>query len=270
MPPVDLPFLGSRAIHADARADKPTVVDTGHLVSLCLDGRGIQSTMLRAAPDALALGYTRMMMGFLLFRPEPARIGMVGLGGGSLVKYCHRFLPETHITAIEINPDVIALRDRFHIPPDDQRLTVVCADAAQYLSTTAQMFDVLMLDGFNADGTPAGLCSAAFYKACRARLGDDGVLVANLLRDDPRAGDCLTMLSRMFGTSVALAPAEDSARNMIALAWKNGAPLPSLEALLERANRFAGQHTVDLAEAAMRIKAGASFDWTRLGASLAT
>lgn len=57
---------------------------------------------------------------------------------------------------------------------------------------------------------------------------------------------------------------------MTALAWTNGATLPSLEALLERTDRCAGQHGVDPVEAAMRIEAGASFDWTRLGASLAT
>jgi spermidine synthase len=204
VPPVDLTFPGIRAIHADARTDKPIVVETGHLVSLCFDARGIQSTMLRAAPDALAREYTRTMMGFLLSRQETARIGMVGLGGGSLVTYCHRYLPEAYITAVEINPDGIALRDRFHIPPDDERLTVVCADAAHDLSTTAQTFDVLLLDGVNANGAPAGLCSAAFYEACRARLGDDGVLVANLLGDEPHPRDGLARYSAPPSRSLRL------------------------------------------------------------------
>ncbi|WP_069352779.1 fused MFS/spermidine synthase [Burkholderia cenocepacia] len=270
MPPVDLPFLGIRAVHTDARTDKPIVVETEHLVSLCFDGRGMQSTMLRAAPDALALGYTRTMMGFLLFQPESTRIGLIGLGGGSLAKYCHRYLPEAHVTAIEINSEVIALRDRFHIPPDDKRLTVVCADAAHYLSTTQQTFDALLLDGFNADGAPAELCSSAFYETCHARLSDDGVLVVNFLGDDPRLGDMLSRLRDTFGSSIALAPAEDSASNMIAFAWKSNVPLPSLEALMERAERHTERHSLDLVDAAVRIEVGASYDWTRLGACLAT
>ena len=101
---------------------------------LYFDARGVQSTMLRRDPYALALGYTRTMMGFLLFQPFPRRISMIGLGGGSLAKYCYRHLPDTTITAVEINPDVIALRDQFHVPRDDERFRVVCADGAQYVS----------------------------------------------------------------------------------------------------------------------------------------
>ncbi|EEE13675.1 fused MFS/spermidine synthase [Burkholderia multivorans] len=269
MPPVDLPFLGLRAAFSGELVDKPIVVETEHLVSLCFDGRGMQSTMLREAPDTLALGYTRTMMGFLLLQPEPVRVGLIGLGGGSLVKYCYRHLPKTHLTAIEINPEVIALRDRFRVPPDDERLTIVCADAAQHLATTAHTFDALLLDGFNADGAPSELCSEAFYASCRARLNDDGVLVVNLLGDDPRLGDCVARLRATFGPSVALAPAEDSAGNVIAFAWKSDVPLPSLEALIACADRHRGQHGVDLVEAAVRIEVGAGYDWTRLSACLA-
>ena len=46
------------------------------------------------------------MMGFLLFKPEPGNIAMIGLGGGSLAKFCHRDLPRSRIQAIEINPHV--------------------------------------------------------------------------------------------------------------------------------------------------------------------
>ena len=44
------------------------------------------------------------MMGFLLFQPAPARIAMIGLGGGSLAKYCALKLPEADFTAIERRP----------------------------------------------------------------------------------------------------------------------------------------------------------------------
>lgn len=256
-----------RTFRPGAALATPGVLESDHLVSLHLDGRGVQSIMLRADPDVLALGYTRTMMGFLLLRPAPGHIGMIGLGGGSLTKYCYRHLPDADITVIEVNPGVIALRDRFCIPPDDERLSVVCADAAQYLSRTTQTFDALLLDGFNADGVPPELSDAAFYEACHSRLNDEGVLAANLLGEDPRLGAILTTLGETFGSSVALAPAEDSAENIIAFAWKSGAPLPPLEALMKQADQHAGQHSVDLVEAVVRIEMGASYDWARQGAS---
>ncbi|WP_321931687.1 fused MFS/spermidine synthase [Paraburkholderia guartelaensis] len=265
MPPFNWPFPRFRAFRSRAAVDRPVVVESGQFVSLYFDGREMQSSMLRAAPYALALGYTRTMMGFLLLQPAPRHICMIGLGGGSLAKYCYRHLPDANITVIEVNPEVIALRDRFCIPPDDERLSVVCADAALYLSATAQTFDVVLLDGFKEGGVPAELSDAAFYEACHSRLNSDGVMAANLPGEDPRHRENLARIRETFGSSVALAPVEDGAGNGIVFAWKNAAPLPPLEALMKRADQHAGQHSVDLVEAAVRIVIGARYDWTRQG-----
>ena len=75
-----------------------------------------QSAMLFSDPDALIAQYTRKMMSFLLFNPNPEHIVMIGLGGGSLAKFCYRHLPRSQITVVEINADVIALREEFCIP----------------------------------------------------------------------------------------------------------------------------------------------------------
>jgi hypothetical protein len=38
--------------------------------------------MIKNDPEFLALGYTKTMMGFLFFQPNPKSIAMIGLGGG--------------------------------------------------------------------------------------------------------------------------------------------------------------------------------------------
>ncbi|HKR47919.1 MAG TPA: spermidine synthase, partial [Paraburkholderia sp.] len=84
---------------------------------------------------------------------------------------------------------VIALREQFHIPPDSDRFRVTHADATDYLAGMANgngAADVILLDGFNAYGLPEALSSQSFYDNCYAALCDGGVLVANLLDDDPR------------------------------------------------------------------------------------
>ena len=65
--------------------------------------------MRRADPCALDLDYTRTMMACLMLRPRPASMLMVGLGGGSLAKYWHRWLPAADVSVVEINPHVIAM-----------------------------------------------------------------------------------------------------------------------------------------------------------------
>lgn len=34
------------------------------------------------------------------------------------MKFCHRYLQDTRLTVVEINPDIIELRESFRIPPD--------------------------------------------------------------------------------------------------------------------------------------------------------
>ena len=145
----------------------------------------IQSEMRLSRPDALVLDYARAMMCFALFVPAPRHILMVGLGGGSLAKFCYRHFPAARITVLEISAEVIALREQFQVPPDDARLRVIHADAAGYVQAAPDSVDVILVDGFDAAGMPPELGSAAFYAGCRHALRAGGVLVANLLSYDP-------------------------------------------------------------------------------------
>ena len=96
-------------------------MSTSGAVSLHFNRCEVQSAMYKHAPDELVLSYTRTMMSFLVFNKQPRHVGMIGLGGGSMPKYCYRHLPDTTISVAEINPEVIALRDRFLVPKDDHR-----------------------------------------------------------------------------------------------------------------------------------------------------
>jgi len=162
----------------------------------------VQSEMRLARPDALVLAYARAMMCFALFVPRPRHILMVGLGGGSLAKFCYRHFPDTRITVVELRADVIALRGQFLVPPDDARFRVVHADAAEYVAGAPGSADVLLVDGFDADGLPPALGSAAFYADCRRALREGGVLAANVFSYDPGYGAMLERLGQAFGRRV--------------------------------------------------------------------
>jgi spermidine synthase len=182
----------------------PMVRTRGDRRTLEFAPNDIQSEMLLSRPDALVLAYTRAMMCFALFVPRPRHILMVGLGGGSLVKFCHRHFPDCRITVIELRADVIALRAQFQVPPDDERLTVIHADAAAWLAAQAAQgagrpdADVIIVDGFDRAGLPGDLANAGFYRDCRTLLHDGGVLVANVFTYDPRYRAVLDALDRTF------------------------------------------------------------------------
>ncbi|HJW11457.1 MAG TPA: fused MFS/spermidine synthase [Albitalea sp.] len=178
----------------DPNAVRPFVYEDERTVSLHFDIAAIQSRMRRADPTALELDYTRTMMGFLLIEASPASLLMIGLGGGSLPKYCHKHLPAADVTVVEINPHVIALRDAFFVPADGERFRVVQGDGAQFVAAPPQRYDVLMVDGFSYDGQPPALGTTAFYRACRAALTPRGVMVVNLHAEAP---DCAELRDRI-------------------------------------------------------------------------
>jgi spermidine synthase len=178
---------------------KPFVHTDADAMSMQFDMNLIQSRMRLGDPTALDLPYTRTMMAFLMLNATPAKVLMIGLGGGSLPKYVHAHLPQADITVVEINPEVIALRDAFKVPSDGDRFRVVVGDGAEFIAKAVPgAYDLIMVDAFNYDGQPDPLASLAFYKACRKALVEgSGVLVVNLHDAEP---ECTRLVGRIWQT----------------------------------------------------------------------
>lgn len=207
----------ARALAAAARKPpRPVLHEQPGTLELRFVQANGQSRMALSDPDYLLIDYTRTMLGALVLQPHPGVIGVVGLGGGSQVKFCHRHLPDVHLDVMEINPGVLALRDRFHVPPDGERLQVHLADAAHFLPQRRGAYGLLLVDGYDAKGIPAALSTTAFHKACRDALRSDGVLATNVYSanvDSHVAG-----MRSAFGQRLAiLQEAEQS--NVVVLAW---------------------------------------------------
>lgn len=187
----------------------------------------VQSRMQLGRPHDLVLGYTRLTMGFLLFVPAPRRIAIVGLGGGSLAKFCYRYIPDSRIQVVDIKPHVIALRDDFEIPRDDHRFHVCEEDAADYVRTTQSRYDVIMADGFDGNGVPANLGSPSFYDNCFDVLEQAGVLVVNLHLHHECFPTYLERIKRSFAGRVVIVNDPDLS-NTIVFAFKQVPTAPLL------------------------------------------
>lgn len=213
--------------------DGPELVDTLDSLSLRFAEIDLQSRMSKSDPIALTLDYTRSMMAFLLYAPRPQRIAMVGLGGGSLAKFCHHELPATVIDVIEIDTRVVALRDRFRVPRDDARFRIHIDDGARFMAETSGHYDVILLDGYSELGIPASLASHKFHRDCRYALREGGMLVSNLHGRD--LDDQTGKIRRTYRDQVI--ELDDSrCSNRILIAFKPGAtgaaPRPVLDASL--------------------------------------
>ena len=185
--------------------DRPFVIDDGSTRTLHFSLSLIQSTMSLKDPFALELDYTQAMMSFMLFLARPQRIFMLGLGGGSLAKFCWRHVGSARITVVEIDPDVIAFRDEFELPPDDARLTVIQGDGAdhvQALGAAGDKPDVIMMDAFDRHGLSGSVSSSHFYQTVHDALAGRGLMVANLAGERADREAHLEMIAGVFDDRV--------------------------------------------------------------------
>lgn len=178
---------------------RPFVSERDGQRSLYFTISAVQSCVDLRRPDRLDLEYTRLMAAFLLLQPAPGAIGMVGLGGGSLARFCHAHLPQACVWVAEINPHVIALRRRFDVPEDSPRFQVLQADGAAFVRCIDARLDTLLVDGYHAEGLPRSLSSQRFFDDCAAALRPDGVMVMNLWARAERKTQVLERLRRSFG-----------------------------------------------------------------------
>jgi spermidine synthase len=198
----------------------------------------VQGAMRIRKPDWIELEYAQQMMAWMLFREQPKHVVQLGLGTGALSKFCLRQFPETRVTAIELNPSVIAIcRSMFKLP-DDDRLTVLEMDAMDFVtdpSNHAKM-DILQVDLYDATARGPVLDTPEFYLACAACLAPDGIMTVNLFGDHPSYAKNLKAIGFAFERVISLPEVHEG--NVVAIAFKQ-APVLDFADLHARAKRIA-------------------------------
>lgn len=167
------------------------VIDSGStrtLVFMHDDGaKVVQSRYRLDAPDLLEVAYTRAMFASLLFRRAQQRCLIVGLGGGSMVRFLRRFFPEVAIDAVEIDPLVVQVAAEYFQVEATERVRIVTADAYEFVARSHELYDVIYLDAFlkvsgetDSTGVPLELRTLEFLGSLRQRLRANGLVVSNI------------------------------------------------------------------------------------------
>ena len=232
--PVNAPLEALRTSVLNGSYKKPYIIDNGETRSLHFDLRFVQSSMDLDDPIRLRLRYTQRMMGFLLLHPTPKRITLIGLGGGSLAKYCHYHLPTTDLTVVEIDPYVVALREHFMVPADDHHFRVIIDDGLHHLVHAPAEIDVLLVDAYDGSGIAHSIAGQAFLSHAYQRLGPKGIFVMNLTGGLDRYAPLIALVKKQFNEQVVNVPV-DADGNHILYAFKQPRFSPDWAALRQRA-----------------------------------
>mgnify|MGYP000978268257 FL=1 len=217
----------------------------------------IQGAMRIARPWRLELDYTREMMASLLLRDAasfPRTVLLIGLGAASLTKFIYRHYPLAELTVVEIEPRVVAAaRQFFKLPQDPSRLNIVIADGSQYIAGHDTTYDLILVDGFDANARPGELNKLPFYRMCRARLNHNGILVVNLLGRSRGYQASLERIKTSFDQRALAFPSCDSG-NVIALATTGEKIEIALNELRKQALELKTKTDLNLLPALVRLE----------------
>ena len=181
----------------------------------------VQGAMRIRKPDWPELEYAQQMMAWMLFIDAPRAIVQLGLGAATLTKYCYRQFPEAQVTAVELNPSVIAIcASMFKLPPEDERLRVLEMDAMDFVLDDANhdTIDALQCDLYDATARGPVLDTPEFYQACNACLTDRGVMTVNLFGDHPSFAKNIKAMRFAFAHVICLPEVHDG--NVVALCFR--------------------------------------------------
>ena len=141
-----------------------------------------QTCMDRNNPQRLVFDYAKMTLSALLLKPDPERILIIGLGGGTLPMALRDILPSAVIDTVEIDEAVVRVAKRFFDFAEDDQNRVYVQDARVFGKRAAlrgEQYDLIILDAFDGEYIPEHLMTVEFLSEMRGLLSDDGVLVAN-------------------------------------------------------------------------------------------
>lgn len=224
--------------------DEPTLSEFDGIRYLHFGTEWVQGAMRTAKPSELVLAYTRQMMAWLLFLQPGARdtLGIMGLGAGSLLRYCLRHT-RSQMETVEWNPAVTQICRMYFRLPQVERSVIDHSDAAQWVCKPQNIgrFAALMVDLYDAGAQGPVRSSLQFYTDCKNALADVGVMSVNLFGNHDSFEPNVQAIRSAFNGRVIALPEIDEG-NTVVLAFKG--PVLDITAgqLMDRAHEVASRY----------------------------
>jgi spermidine synthase len=171
------------------------VVQLGRDLLLKHNGKTDASTALRDNRTQLLLGHLP-----LLFHPRPRRVLAIGLGGGFTLRAAIHHPEPERITAVEIDPQVVAAARRHFAAFNDRaldepRVRLVINDGRNFIDGARERFDVITSEPPNIwVAGVSGLFTQEFYRSAAAHLAAGGILCQWVPLYEMKREDFRTML----------------------------------------------------------------------------
>ncbi len=146
---------------------------------------GMQSQINLSNLRRHMLEYTGLAFCGLLYKPQPQKMLVLGLGGGVIPREMRHYLPALEIDVVEIDPEVPTIAGQFFSFREGDKLKVHIADGRMFIKKQLNRdpvpkYDLVILDAFNSDYIPFHLMTKEFLEQVKGVLAEDGVVIANV------------------------------------------------------------------------------------------
>ncbi|MBN9229975.1 MAG: methyltransferase domain-containing protein [Legionella sp.] len=145
---------------------------------LKFNSTAIQTLQYRRNPWKPGLHYLPMLT--LTMRYFPGDGTLLGLGGGGIPWLLSKAAPQKNITAIEISAEVIKIAQTYFGTSELKNLTVIEANAADFVQEHPEQCSHILVDLYNAHHFPPECCTEVFFQNCSRLISSRGVLTVNL------------------------------------------------------------------------------------------
>ena len=182
-----------------------------------------QSCFLKSQPQQLVFNYTKQLLTGLLVNPEPKRILIIGLGGGTMSNTLHQLLPDSYIDNVEIDESVIKVARQYFGFLENDHIKTHSQDGRVFVKRALlkkQTYDWIILDAFNGDYIPGHLMTKEFLEEIKKSLSNKGILTANTFSSSKLYGYESATYKAVFGDFYQVSNQDNN--NRIILAHKNG------------------------------------------------
>ena len=188
-----------------------------------------QSCLYKSQPQQLVFNYTKQLLTALLVNPQPARILIIGLGGGTMSNTLHQLFPHSYIDNVEIDESVIKVARQYFGFLENSQIKTYSQDGRVFVKRALlkkQAYDWIILDAFNGDYIPEHLMTAEFLEEINTLLSPEGILTANTFSSSKLYGYESATYKKIFGDFYQVTNANNN--NRIILAQKNGFTMANL------------------------------------------
>jgi len=179
-------IVQAQVIHQERSLYRNIIVeDNGDLRCLKFNVRSTktqQSCFLKSQPQQLVFNYTKLLMTSLLVMPEPKRILIIGLGGGTMSNTLAQLYPQSQIDNVEIDQAVIKVAREYFGFFENSKIKTYNQDGRIFIKRALlkkQQYDWIILDAFNGDYIPEHLMTKEFLQETKVLLSRNGILSAN-------------------------------------------------------------------------------------------